>query len=76
MYRLNFFSVLFVYVFDNATVLCFRLYKARPRGMVFGPRCGAGDRMGCGVKFEQLSPGSDPSSVPVFFTKNGKEVSI
>ncbi|KAG7159881.1 SPRY domain-containing protein 3-like, partial [Homarus americanus] len=32
-----------------------RLYKARPRGVVFGPRCGAGDRMGCGVKYDQLS---------------------
>ncbi|XP_042866168.1 SPRY domain-containing protein 3-like isoform X3 [Penaeus japonicus] len=51
-----------------------RLYKARPRGVVFGPRCGAGDRMGCGIKFEQISPENDPSSVPVFFTKNGKEV--
>ncbi|XP_042238419.1 SPRY domain-containing protein 3-like [Homarus americanus] len=51
-----------------------RLYKARPRGVVFGPRCGAGDRMGCGVKYDQLSLESDPSSVPVFFTKNGKEL--
>lgn len=41
---------------------------------MFGPRCGAGDRMGCGIKFEQISPENDPSSVPVFFTKNGKEV--
>ncbi|KAK8387456.1 hypothetical protein O3P69_018191 [Scylla paramamosain] len=53
-----------------------KLYKAWPRGTVFGPRCGGGDRMGCGVKYEQLSPGSDPSSVPVFFTKNGKEIGV
>ncbi|CAL4101713.1 unnamed protein product, partial [Meganyctiphanes norvegica] len=51
-----------------------RLYKARPRGVVFGPRCGAGDRMGCGIKFDQHSPENDPSLVPVFFTKNGKEI--
>ena len=29
-----------------------KLYKGRPRGQPFGPRCEAGDRVGCGVKYE------------------------
>jgi len=32
-----------------------------------------GDRVGCGVKFENIS-GLNVSLIPVFFTKNGKEV--
>ncbi|XP_076064885.1 SPRY domain-containing protein 3-like [Oratosquilla oratoria] len=51
-----------------------KLFKARPRGIVFGPKCGGGDRMGCGVKFDPLSPEDDPSVIPVFFTKNGREI--
>ena len=32
-----------------------------------------GDRVGCGIKFENIS-GLNVSLIPVFFTKNGKEV--
>jgi len=51
-----------------------KLYKGRPRGQPFGPRCQAGDRIGCGVKFEAVAKGLQASMVPVFFTRNGKEV--
>ena len=52
-----------------------RLYAARASGIVFGPRCGAGDRMGCGIKFDHITHDVDHiTTVPVFFTKNGKEV--
>ena len=37
-------------------------------------RCQAGDRIGCGVKFEAVAKGLQASMVPVFFTRNGKEV--
>ncbi|XP_059468342.1 SPRY domain-containing protein 3-like isoform X2 [Neocloeon triangulifer] len=33
--------------------------------------CELGDHIGCGVKFDQMVPGS---KVPVFFTRNGKEI--
>ena len=53
-----------------------KLYKGRPRGQPFGPKCQAGDRIGCGVKFDAISKnaGLSASMVPVFFTKNGKEI--
>ena len=53
-----------------------KLYKGRPRGQPFGPRCQTGDRIGCGVKFEVVSKNSGlhASMVPVFFTRNGKEL--
>lgn len=53
-----------------------KLYKGRPRGQPFGPKCQAGDKVGCGVKFDAISknPGLSASMVPVFFTKNGKEI--
>jgi len=51
-----------------------KLYKGRPRGQPFGPRCRAGDRIGCGVKFDAVAKGLQASMVPVFFTRNGKEV--
>jgi len=51
-----------------------KLYKGRPRGQPFGPRCQPGDRIGCGVKFEAVAKGLQASMVPVFFTRNGKEV--
>ncbi len=42
---------------------------------MFGAKCNAGDRVGCGIKFEQVYEDSSPKQmVPVFFTKNGKEV--
>jgi hypothetical protein len=48
-----------------------RLFNENGTGRPFGPTCTAGDRMGCGVIFED-----DDSSdyVKVFFTKNGKQV--
>jgi len=54
-----------------------RLYKGRPRGQPFGARCSTGDRVGCGVKFDAVAKNPAPlhaSLVPVFFTKNGKEL--
>ena len=53
-----------------------KLYKGRPRGQAFGPKCQAGDKVGCGVKFDAISKNSglSASMVPVFFTRNGKEI--
>lgn len=53
-----------------------KLYKGRPRGQPFGPRCQGGDRVGCGIKFESVSKnaGLQAAMVPVFFTRNGKEI--
>ena len=53
-----------------------KLYKGRPRGQPFGPKCQVGDRVGCGVKFDAVAKNSglSASMVPVFFTKNGKEI--
>ena len=42
--------------------------------LIFFCRCQAGDRVGCGVKFEAVAKGLQASMVPVFFTRNGKEV--
>lgn len=65
-----FFSVILCLV-----VFC-RLYKANGRGRAFGTPCEVGDRVGCGIKFEQLLQDEEAFRhvVPVFFTKNGKEV--
>lgn len=52
-----------------------RLYKGTPKGVIFGPKCETGDRLGCGVKFERLSRQDNLRVVAdVFFTKNGKEI--
>jgi len=53
-----------------------KLYKGRPRGCPFGPRCQVGDRVGCGVKFDAAAKNSGLAAgmVPVFFTRNGKEL--
>ena len=54
-----------------------RLFKSNGRGRKFGEKCKAGDRVGCGVKFEQVfEDGTPRQMVPVFFTRNGKEVSL
>ncbi len=56
---------------------CFycRLFKSNGRGRMFGAKCNSGDRVGCGIKFEQVYDDSSPKQmVPVFFTRNGKEV--
>ncbi|XP_023326347.1 SPRY domain-containing protein 3 isoform X2 [Eurytemora carolleeae] len=50
-----------------------KIYKGRPRGQVNGGKFMTGDRVGCGVKFENIS-GLNVSLIPVFFTKNGKEI--
>ena len=50
-----------------------KLFNENGAGTPFGPTCTTGDRMGCGVIFED---GDSESSdyVKVFFTKNGKQV--
>ena len=58
-------------------LLCFRLFKANGRGRAFGPKCNVGDKVGCGVKFDQMrEEDAAKQVVPVFFTRNGKEVSL
>ena len=32
----------------------FRLFKSNGRGRKFGEKCKSGDRVGCGIKFEQV----------------------
>ena len=52
-----------------------KLYKGKPRGQAFGSRCQTGDKVGCGIKFEAVSKKPLSSGMmPVFFTKNGKEI--
>ena len=54
------------------------MLQGRPRGKVLsglGKTWQSGDRIGCGIQMESLSAGNG-AFVPVFFTKNGKEVSI
>lgn len=54
-----------------------RIFKSDSQGRPFGPACAAGDRIGCGINFKG-SLNDDPVHpvVPVFFTKNGKEVGL
>lgn len=47
-----------------------KLYNGNPVGQQFGPKCSRGDRIGCGIHFENIETGV----ASVFFTKNGKEV--
>ncbi|KAL8603792.1 hypothetical protein ACOMHN_058527 [Nucella lapillus] len=47
-----------------------RLYKGAGHGMPFGPKCRKGDRMGCGIRFEDRQ---DQYAI-VFFTRNGSEI--
>lgn len=49
-----------------------RLYNGNPVGQQFGPKCNRGDRIGCGIYADTF----DAGLVTVFFTKNGKEVSL
>ncbi|XP_077863669.1 uncharacterized protein LOC144348043 [Saccoglossus kowalevskii] len=52
-----------------------KLYKESSTGTPFGDKCHTGDVMGCGIKFNQMKYGdSAQKTLPVFFTKNGKEV--
>ncbi|KAJ0036375.1 hypothetical protein NQD34_005052 [Periophthalmus magnuspinnatus] len=47
-----------------------KLYNGNPVGQQFGPKCSRGDRIGCGIHFDNIESGV----ANVFFTKNGKEV--
>ncbi|GAB1605036.1 SPRY domain-containing protein 3-like isoform X1 [Argonauta hians] len=51
-----------------------RLYKACGMGRPFGPKCFTGERMGCGIKFDQTDVSGVRPLVKVFFTKNGDEI--
>ncbi|TRY64244.1 hypothetical protein TCAL_10975, partial [Tigriopus californicus] len=46
------------------------LYRGRPRGTLYGPRCYPGDRVGCGIRRSNQGPNH---FVQVYFTVNGKE---
>ena len=47
------------------------LYHQHGRGEDFGPTCTIGDRMGCGVNFDDTE---SSTYITVFFTKNGEQV--
>ncbi|XP_056130087.1 SPRY domain-containing protein 3 [Lampris incognitus] len=47
-----------------------KLYNGNPVGQQFGPKCGCGDRIGCGIHPDN----SEAGFATVFFTKNGKEL--
>ncbi|XP_078287453.1 SPRY domain-containing protein 3 isoform X3 [Rhinoraja longicauda] len=47
-----------------------KLFNGNGVGQQFGPKCFAGDRIGCGVQTESF----DRGMATVFFTRNGKEV--
>ncbi|XP_055520533.1 SPRY domain-containing protein 3 isoform X2 [Leucoraja erinacea] len=47
-----------------------KLFNGNGVGQQFGPKCFAGDRIGCGVQTEFF----DRGMATVFFTRNGKEV--
>ena len=64
---------------DLKNLNCKSLFNWRaqgfPRGQAVVAKYNALDRVGCGIKFENISGvGVNGSLVPVFFTKNGKEV--
>ena len=46
------------------------LYRGRPRGQPFGPRCEYGDRVACGIRNHSSASGL----VNIYFTRNGKEI--
>jgi len=48
-----------------------KLYHESGAGRRFGPTCKTGDRMGCGIDFDQ---GFSDGFCYVFFTKNGEQV--
>ena len=59
--------------YENKYIIEINIEQGRPRGHSVGKVWQAGDRVGCGIKVESLSAGNG-AFVPVFFTKNGKEV--
>jgi len=53
-----------------------KLYRGRSHGSTFISKGEIGDKIGCGARFDQVSSiESRKPVVPVFFTKNGTEVS-
>lgn len=54
-----------------------KLYTGSSRGsfQICKLKCGSGDRLGCGIKFDELPSWENQQTlVPVFFTRNGKEL--
>lgn len=54
----------------TSVVCLLRLYNGDRVGQRFGPKCSRGDRIGCGIRSENVEAGI----TTVFFTKNSKEV--
>eukprot|EP00095_Tigriopus_kingsejongensis_P009509 maker-scaffold624_size122968-snap-gene-0.16 protein:Tk09509 transcript:maker-scaffold624_size122968-snap-gene-0.16-mRNA-1 annotation:"hypothetical protein BRAFLDRAFT_123644" len=48
------------------------LYKGRPRGQAYGPKCVVGDRVGCGIR-SLNGQGNSPKVASIYFTLNGLE---
>ena len=65
-------------VVEMLLLIVARLYRGNALGYRFGPRCGRGDRMGCGIRaaappyFTEQRPKQQIHYV--YFTRNGKEV--
>nr|CAD7400437.1 unnamed protein product [Timema cristinae] len=54
-----------------------RVFKEGTVGPKFGVKCEIGDRIGCGIKFDQLSEAiEDPfcTLMPIYFVRNGREL--
>ncbi|XP_041365187.1 SPRY domain-containing protein 3-like [Gigantopelta aegis] len=53
-----------------------KLFKACGFGKIFGPKCHAGDRLGCGIKPSgaEAELGGAAHTATVFFTRNGREI--
>ncbi|CAN9515249.1 unnamed protein product [Ophioblennius macclurei] len=49
-----------------------KLYNGNPVGQQFGPKCGRGDRMGCGIVCRNAE--AELGVATVFFTRNSREV--
>ncbi|PNF22199.1 SPRY domain-containing protein 3 [Cryptotermes secundus] len=53
------------------------LYREGSKGTQLCTRCECGDRIGCGIRFDQLTEGRGDAicmMVPVYFVRNGKEL--
>ena len=54
------------------------MYKEGNKEAQLCTRCECGDRIGCGIKLDQISEARGDAfctMVPVYFVRNGKEVS-
>ncbi|KAL3841690.1 hypothetical protein ACJMK2_019799 [Sinanodonta woodiana] len=52
-----------------------KVFRACGFGRPFGPKCSVGDRVGCGIKFQnQEEDARQDQTVKVFFTRNSQEV--